>query len=250
MRYLLAISLVAALSLLAFGSTVGAEEGGQSGSRTTVIDDRVPVYPRMAVSGSVVHELSKGDTVTVQFELEKSSRSWCSIIYQGATTVSGYVECRHLKRQKQLQWERVEPSTSGGNAPSGYLSTTAVRLVNRQVLVPVTLNYRGVEIPVQMLMDTGASGTVIKEEVARRLGMNLDDAVIVKAVVVGGGTIDVKVAQLTNMVVGPHRVESPIIGVIEHEGAPVNFDGILGMDFLGSVEYQVDLNRKVITWTR
>ncbi len=250
MKYLLCIALITAIFLPALGTEDAAAEHGQSGAQTRIINDNVPVYPRMAVGGSIVHKLSSGDTVTVQFELERASRIWCSIIHQGEATVIGYVECRHLERQEHPQWERLDSTPPSRGTSVSYMNTTEVRVVSSQVLVPVILNNGGSDVPVQMLLDTGSSGTVIKSEVARRMGLDLDNAVTVKAMVVGGGTIEVKVVQLTRMTVGPHQVADPVIGVFEHFGRPVSFDGILGMDFLGEVDYQLDLDRKVITWTK
>jgi hypothetical protein len=68
--------------------------------------------------------------------------------------------------------------------------------------------------------------------------------------VIGGGTIKVRLAQLSYLTVGPHRIPDMVIGVIEHKGPEVKFDGVLGMDFLSSVNYELDLKTQVINWER
>ena len=36
--------------------------------------------------------------------------------------------------------------------------------------------------------------------------------------------------------------------VIPHEGAPVNYSGLLGMNFLKNVQYAIDYQNQVIRW--
>jgi hypothetical protein len=36
--------------------------------------------------------------------------------------------------------------------------------------------------------------------------------------------------------------------IIPHEGAPVNYSGLLGMNFLKNVEYSIDYKNQVIRW--
>jgi hypothetical protein len=78
----------------------------------------------------------------------------------------------------------------------------------------------------------------------------MDKAIKLKAMVIGGGTIKVRLAQLSYLTVGPHRIPDMVIGVIEHKGPVVKFDGVLGMDFLSAVNYELDLKNQVINWER
>jgi hypothetical protein len=36
--------------------------------------------------------------------------------------------------------------------------------------------------------------------------------------------------------------------IVPHDGPAVKFDGLLGMDVLGSLSYKIDLAKQVIIW--
>ena len=117
-----------------------------------------------------------------------------------------------------------------------------------QVLVPVTLVYDNTEANVTLLMDTGASSTTIHTEVADRLYINLLKTQKIKGGVVGGGIIDAHVVKMDVIKIGPHEIRDWNIAVVNHEGYKVRFDGLLGMDVLGSLSYKLDLAKQVIVW--
>ena len=60
--------------------------------------------------------------------------------------------------------------------------------------------------------------------------------------------LDASVAKLGYVEVGPFRKTDLLVGIIEHEGASVPYDGFLGMNFLRGLGYNVDFERQVIKW--
>jgi hypothetical protein len=70
--------------------------------------------------------------------------------------------------------------TVGRNAP------TKITMVGNRVLVPTTFVYRGAAIEVQLLLDTGASETVINAETADRLSVDVRTVRRAQVRVVGG----------------------------------------------------------------
>ena len=116
------------------------------------------------------------------------------------------------------------------------------------VLVPVTLVYQGNQVDVQLLLDTGASGTVINTEIADRLNVNLSTARKTRGRVVGGAVIEAYQITLSRITVGPHTKANAVIFVIQHKGPATKYDGLLGMDVLRGLKYIVDLEKQIITW--
>lgn len=233
-------SFVAICSIAVLSLESKAESEEPAGG-ATVVSDTLAVHSRMSEDSTVVKQLKKGDTVTVEFEMEKAEWAWCVISEGGEIT--GYVRCEDLKWEEKKVWESI------GSSPVGTgMNTTKVTIVNNQVLVPVKLGYGGKEAEALLLLDTGAVGTIIHGDVAAHLKIELDKAIKVKGTVVGGGTVEARLAQLGYLKIGPHRIPDMIVAVIEHKGPQVMFDGLLGMDFLGSVKYELDMRNQVIRW--
>lgn len=125
---------------------------------------------------------------------------------------------------------------------------TKVIVKGNQVLVPAKITYGREEAHVNLLMDTGASGTAIHTKIADQLYINLYKAEKAKAGIVGGGIIDASIVTVDSLQIGPHVIEKCDVAFIPHEGRAVNFDGLLGMDFLGRFSYRVNLAQQIITW--
>ena len=99
---------------------------------------------------------------------------------------------------KNENWRRIGESVihEGNNPP------TKIKVMGNRVLVPVTLVYRGNQADVQLLLDTGASGTAINTEIAEQLGINVSSAKKIRVQVVGGQVIEARVAMLDSLTVG------------------------------------------------
>lgn len=124
--------------------------------------------------------------------------------------------------------------------------TTPIEVVNDQVLVPVTLGYRGVTVTTRLLLDTGANITTLHEEVAEALGLRRPKRTSMQ--VAGGRRIRAGIARLDHIALGTIRLEDVEAGIIEHQGADEPFDGLLGMNVLRQVSFKIDLEKRRITW--
>ena len=143
------------------------------------------------------------------------------------------------------------PAADGASAiapssPDALESPVIVR--GNQVLVPVAIGYRGREVEALLLLDTGASFTIIHDNVARRVMLTGTENR--EAIVVGGSRIPIRMAQVDYIQVGPFRVSGAQVAIIRHEGPQLARQGLLGMDILRALDYRIDMNRRVIVWNR
>ena len=143
------------------------------------------------------------------------------------------------------------PAPDGPNAiapslPDALESPVIVR--GNQVLVPVAIGYRGREVEALLLLDTGASFTILHDNVARRIMLTGTEHR--EAIVVGGSRIPIRMAQVDYIQVGPYRVSGAQVAIIRHEGPQLARQGLLGMDILRALDYRIDMDRRVIVWNR
>lgn len=123
---------------------------------------------------------------------------------------------------------------------------TQIQVNGNRVLVPVTVSYEGQDANVRMLMDTGASGTVFHRDALAKLNPTSEKAGYAK--VAGGGLIKVGSISFDWIKVGPFRAEAINSFVIDNKAPGSGYDGLLGMDFLMNVDYELDLANQVIIW--
>lgn len=125
-------------------------------------------------------------------------------------------------------------------------SETPVTIANNQILVPVVFNNQGQEASANLIMDTGATHTVLYRTVADRL--NILTLVKGQSRVAGGQAVHSELGRVDAMRVGPITARDVPIVILSFEGGAPAYGGLLGMDFLSKVHYTIDYDASVIRW--
>ena len=114
-----------------------------------------------------------------------------------------------------------------------------LKLANSYLLVSAVLNHTE---SVLLLLDTGASHTLMTPRVAQRLGVEVTANTPRRTMMVADGQRqEVPVVQLAAITVGQATVERLPVAISELFPPPAAVDGLLGMDFLG--QFIVTLDR-------
>ena len=127
-------------------------------------------------------------------------------------------------------------------------SITRIRLHNSQVLVPVTLRNGDRTVNATLLLDTGATLVSINEEVASQLNIDPNSTRPSVSQLADGRRVPIRLARLDAVSVGARTKSDARIDIMPNSGARTDYDGLLGMEFLGNFRYQIDMQNEVIRW--
>jgi len=141
--------------------------------------------------------------------------------------------------------DQQEPETRVGNKRNTDYQTP-VEITGNRVLVPVEVAMGNRVAKLKLLLDTGATVTVLHRQSLAEL--QLPSGKSYKARVAGGSIVKSQRIKFRHLSVGPFQMEKAYAMVINLKGQQLPFDGMLGMDFLKNHPYQIDFQEKLITW--
>lgn len=152
-------------------------------------------------------------------------------------------ERRRLERTRKIQDLEEEKARKARELEK---MRTPVTISNNQILVPVTVTYRGNTLAVTLLLDTGASMTTLNHGIAERLAIT--EGRRSAARIADGSVIRTRQVALDSLQVGPKSLPSQTVLIVPFKGPSGPFDGLLGLDFLRHFAHDIDYRNHLIVW--
>ncbi|MBI4829089.1 MAG: clan AA aspartic protease [Nitrospinae bacterium] len=112
----------------------------------------------------------------------------------------------------------------------------------RRIIIPVTFNN---SVTAPMLLDTGAPGIIISDELAEKLGLFDRDVGMLLSRAGGiGGVVPAKLTIVDTVEVGGARAE--FLPTTITDSISNAFEGLVGMDFMANYDISIDTRRHVL----
>ena len=142
----------------------------------------------------------------------------------------------------------LQADTAAEGVGAALPASTRVRIIGNRVLVPVTLKNGGETVQIELVLDTGATRSVIHDTLSARLHIDLRQTASSMSEVADGRLIASHTVKIDSLTVGPFVLAPADIELIAYRGVASGRDGLLGMDFLGKHRYQIDMEHELIRW--
>ncbi|MSP38549.1 MAG: hypothetical protein EXR70_08680 [Deltaproteobacteria bacterium] len=120
--------------------------------------------------------------------------------------------------------------------------TIPVKIIRSKVIVPVTFSNGNSTVIANLAVDTGADQTTISKRIASDLRLHSVGWQQSSGI---GGSVAHDVGQIESIKVGEAAVKGLSIAIYDFSRDP-NYEGLLGMDFLGRFQMSVDNDKQVL----
>lgn len=124
---------------------------------------------------------------------------------------------------------------------------TPVMVRGSRVLVPVEVGVGNRTAHLMLLLDTGATGTVLHRSSVKDLAFAPGEQV--SAQLASGRTVKAERVNVRFIDIGPFELKDFPVMLVTPQGPNLPYDGMLGMDFLEAHPYEVDYANEIIRWT-
>lgn len=134
------------------------------------------------------------------------------------------------------------PSTPSAKIPENAVAIP-IEMSGTVVIVPVLLNR---SLKARMILDTGATSTLISRRIANKLGLSLGPSIVM---VTANGATSAPLARLGSIKVGEAEAFNFLVPVHNFHPDPT-IEGLLGLDFLQRFHITIDSRRRLLILAR
>ena len=219
-----------------------------SARHTTAAQSEVPIYATAEEGAVEIGEVAASENLTPIAETQSGGIKW--YLVKTKSGVVGWIRQGQDGPAKRADdfFRNLPPVAVG--IPVQIRSGSAAAAPANAVLVPVTLSGSAVIVPVtfnrsvsgNLLLDTGASMTMISKRLANSLALAATSSGIFSGI---GGTIHAPIARVDSIKVGDAEATGMSVTIHDISRFP-HFEGLLGMDFLGRFQVSVDPAKKLL----
>lgn len=132
---------------------------------------------------------------------------------------------------------------------TAFESSVSLQKLGRHYTVDVTIINGYDEVDFRLMIDTGASMTLLTPEAAERLDIVISSIERRQQLATPGGLVDAPVYQIEALAVGQEIVWDLPIAIASFETGEGLIDGLIGMDFLGKFDFKIDQDNEELKLT-
>jgi hypothetical protein len=123
---------------------------------------------------------------------------------------------------------------------------TPFSLIANRVVVPVKVTYGYQTKQLSLVIDTGASVTVIHRSAVESFNPSYRKGAYAR--IADGSVVKTEKITFDRVEIGPYKVNNIVSTVIDYRGGSGGSNGLLGMDFLFNAKYDLDKEKRQIIW--
>ena len=117
------------------------------------------------------------------------------------------------------------------------------------ILLETLVNDQG---PFRFVLDTGAGGTIIAPELAKKLGVKADERAKPDKATGAGGQLEIRFGAVKSLEVGETKIKRLKVGIMDLAGISkaieTDIDGIIGYNFLKKFRVTIDYPKRTVTF--
>ena len=127
------------------------------------------------------------------------------------------------------------------------LFSTKISINNNQIIVPVVFKNKGRKVKARMLLDTGASVTMLYSALASELHLKKNRLTKVKSISANGASTDSLLTKVDYIEVDDKILANAEV-VVMPAHSNIGADGLLGNSFLRYFNFTIDYENQLLRW--